>query len=402
MTTDATLDVELGYVRHIARTLLARVEMLTDDLVGRILANEPAYTEMSTVALEDLRLSCRTNLERLVQSLGRQVPPGADPYDAPSATGRRRAAQGLPLEAVLHSYRLGGRVVWDGIVAFAGDDPVMPGDRILLQVAGQVWEEIDRFSAALTSAYRDEELRLRSQHRHQQQRDVASLVAGVDDVDEIRALAQRLELPDAEPVVAISVLLDDLDHAPFAVADALSMSGLHAVWAISSGTEIGLVRLDDRSRSALIRELQAHARQRVGVSAVFTGLRETPGAVRLAALAAQTMPPGEHVAGIEERLPEALVHAVPDLAAAIVEQTVARVRQLASDADVLVQTIETLIAENGSFSRAGERLYCHRNTVIHRCVRVATMTGHDPATPRGRLLWSLGLTAHGTLDGVPS
>lgn len=388
------IDPDRDYVQHIARALLARVELLTDDLVGRIIASEPAYASVSTVAAEDLRLSCRMNLERIVQSLGRVVPAGVDPYDAPAATGRRRAAQGMPLEAVLHSYRLGGRVVWDGIVDLAGDDPVKPGDKILLQVAGLVWEEIDRFSAALASAYRDEELRLRSQHRHQQQRDVAALLAGPHDPQEIQRLSDRLGLPDHEPTVAVSVLLDDPDQPLFGVADSLAASGLHAVWALTPGTEIGLVRLADRTRSSLVDVLRAQVRQRVGLSAAYTALGDTPAAARLAALAARTMPVGHHVAGIEERLPQALVLAAPELAAVLLAQTVDRLREHGSDVEVLLATVEALITENGSFSRAGERLYCHRNTVIHRVGRVAAISGYDPAEPTGRLLWSLGLTAH--------
>jgi hypothetical protein len=386
-------DPDLAFVQRIARALLQRVDWLTDDLVERIVATEPAYKAVSTVAMDDLRLSCRTNLERIVQSLGRVVPPGEDPYDAPAATGRRRAAQGMPLEAVLHSYRLGGRVVWDGIVDLATDDPVQPGDRILLEVAGLVWEEIDRFSAALASSYRDEELRLRSQHRHQQQRDVAALLAGPPDADAVHQLAERLGLADDEPTVAVSVLLDDPDQPLFSVADSLAGAGLHAVWALTRGMELGIARLSGRSRSVVVDVLRSTARQRVGLSAVYTSLAGSGAAARLAELAARTMPTGRHVVCIEERLPEALVLDTPDITAVLLEQTVERVRAHGADGDVLLATVEALLAENGSFSKAGERLYCHRNTVIHRVARVAALSGQDPATPDGRLLWSLGLVA---------
>ncbi len=389
----AQRDPDLAFVQRIARALLQRVDRLTDDLVGRIVAKEPAYMTVSTVAMEDLRVSCRTNLERIVQSLGRVVPPGEDPYDAPAATGRRRATQGMPLEAVLHSYRLGGRVVWDGIVDLATGDPVQPGDRILLQVAGLVWEEIDRFSAALASSYRDEELRLRSQHRHQQQRDVAALLVGPPDADAVHKLADRLGLADGEPTIAVSVLLDDPDQPVFGVADSLAGAGLHAVWALTRGTEVGIAQLSGRTRSAVVEVLRSTARQRVGFSAVYTSLAGSGAAARLAELAARTMPPGRHVVSIEERLPEALVLDTPDISAVLLEQTVDRVRGRAADGGVLLDTVDAFVAGNGSFSKAGERLFCHRNTVIHRLARVASLSGHDPATPDGRLLWSLGLIA---------
>jgi DNA-binding PucR family transcriptional regulator len=161
-----------------------------------------------------------------------------------------------------------------------------------------------------------------------------------------------------------------------------------------------LVRLAGRTRSSLIEVLRSQVRQRVGLSAVYTALGDTPDAARLAALAGRTMPAGHHVAGIEERLPEALVLAAPELSSLLLAETVDRVRDKAGDVEVLLSTLEALIAENGSFSRAGERLYCHRNTVIHRAARIAAMSGHDPALPAGRLLWSLGLTAHQQRSGT--
>ncbi|WP_425481916.1 helix-turn-helix domain-containing protein [Arthrobacter yangruifuii] len=45
--------------------------------------------------------------------------------------------------------------------------------------------------------------------------------------------------------------------------------------------------------------------------------------------------------------------------------------------------IETVLAYvgTGSVSLAAQRLYCYRNSVLHRRARVHQLTGYDPAIP---------------------
>ncbi len=393
-------DVARAHVRALATRVLPLSDQLAGQLVQQIVEGEPAYLELDVVAAEDLHRSCRQNLERIVQSLGEQVPPGTDPYDAPAETGRRRAAQGMPLEAVLHSYRLGGRLIWDTVVALGAGDPADPANLGLLRAAGMVWEEIDRYSSALAEAYRREQARLRTQHRYQQQADLSDLLDGRDDGAFLVAAPARLGVPEGEPAVVLAVLLD-AEQPVLALADELAARGVHAAWALRAGVETGLVRLGARGRGGLVELLRPAARSRVGVSPVLWSLRAAGAGERCARLAATTLPAGPGVALIEDRLPQALLADAPDLAGLVLEQTVRPVLAAGREGPVLLDTVKALRACGGSYSRAAGQLFCHRNTVIARTEKVRRLCGHDPAGD-GALLWDLAVLAAGAVSLPPA
>jgi hypothetical protein len=65
------------------------------------------------------------------------------------SSGRQRLAMGLPLEAVLHAYRIAGRTAWTAVC-----DAVQPGEETLLAGLGARWIDIvDRTSSVLAQAY---------------------------------------------------------------------------------------------------------------------------------------------------------------------------------------------------------------------------------------------------------
>ena len=95
-----------------------RLEVVTDRLVETIQRDNAGYRHAGVVPLADLRQSCHDNVARVLELLAEAVEVGTvtprgdrEPaYDAARATGRRRAEQGLPLDDVLRSFRIGGDV----------------------------------------------------------------------------------------------------------------------------------------------------------------------------------------------------------------------------------------------------------------------------------------------------
>jgi hypothetical protein len=51
--------------------------------------------------------------------------------------------------------------------------------------------------------------------------------------------------------------------------------------------------------------------------------------------------------------------------------------------DVLRETLEALIAEDGNRTRAAERLIIHRSTIDYRLLRIEQLTGHSPSSVPG-------------------
>ncbi|MGV9234805.1 PucR family transcriptional regulator, partial [Streptomyces nigra] len=90
----------------------------------------------------------------------------------------------------------------------------------------------------------------------------------------------------------------------------------------------------------------------------------------------------------------------PELGATLTEQVLGPLLRLdPADRDVMLDTLTAWFDCDGSAQRAGERLYCHRNTVLNRLRRCEQLTGRSLARPADVVEISLALTARRLLRG---
>ena len=163
-------------------------------------AEQPRLPHHRVVPAEDLWRSCHDNLTRILQLVGSaEARFDQEYYDAARATGRRRAEQGLPLDDLLRSFRIGGRLVWEALVAEARSLGV--DDDGMLDVGTRVWEVVDRSSAQVAAAYHDAE---RTAVRADEQRRTSiweGLLSGVgEDPGFAFEAARMLEVPGRRPL----------------------------------------------------------------------------------------------------------------------------------------------------------------------------------------------------------
>src|SRR5690606_34362864 len=147
----------------------------------------------SPVPREDLWEGCKNYLRRILEILCGEVS-GPDGDDVAAAIGRQRAEQGVPLEVMLRTFRLGGRIVWEALVEQAHTDGVDPD--AVLGVATSMWTVIDGLSSTLSTSYRNTELeRLRrdDQRRHALFEDLLS--GRARDTAFAQRTAKELDLP---------------------------------------------------------------------------------------------------------------------------------------------------------------------------------------------------------------
>ncbi|CAN5471286.1 helix-turn-helix domain-containing protein [soil metagenome] len=363
-----------------------RVEAITDRLVETIVRDNLGYRASQTVTRDDLRRSCHDNVDRVLEILRDAVgqeglPPEDDPvYGAARETGRRRAEQGLPLDDVLRSYRIGGRLIWD--------DLVEEGDSVLdalevREIGTRLWEVVDATSAQVATAYHHQELTL--VRADEQQR--AELWEGVlggraREPGFAREAALLLDLPaDAELVVVVATELR------LSVAEqALS---LHATaWVRRTADVVGLVALrDDSAREplALLDKLAQDVQSALGVSSVMTGISGAEQGYVQASLALRAQGGLVGLARFDDRLPEALLLGSPDVAARLVHSWLGSVLALPpGESRDLTETLRAWVASGGSPTRTAAMVHCHRNTVTNRLRRYTELTGHrlsDDAVP---------------------
>ena len=371
---------------------------LTDELVNLIRTAVPDYTDLSAVSELELRSSCQRNLAGALGELTGVAPPD-DPCATPQyETGRRRARQRLPLESLLHSYRLGGRVLWQGLVRRAASRGSPLEYRELLDEAGLVWEVIDRHSSIVSRAYREEQGRLQQRGQRRRSTLLLALLAGHGvDAEVAQEAASVLDMPLRGPRFVVVAAMEQPPTDSLHSADrALDEAGFTAAWTTQARQDSGLVCLTlTQSLDDAVAVLTAAAVGAVAVSAVVDRFDEVAGAYRLAELTLRTLPAGYiGVARATQCLPQALLMAASDVTAVLVRQTLGAVLLLPGpEQKTYLDTLQALLDCDGSYAAAARQLFCHRNTVLQRLKRLQALTGHRLSSPAERLHLHLALLA---------
>jgi hypothetical protein len=389
---------------ELAPLLLDELDAMTDRMVDVLVRTEPAYEELVRHGEAELRVSTRTNLERGMRTLiGAASGTGRTSLRDAREVGRRRAAQAIPLEAVLRAYRLGGQVTWEALLNVSRRSN-REHDTLLLEVAGSVWRANDAECAAVAEGYREEQGRLAGVDEQARQHVLDGLLDGRGgDPAFVRTASELLAVPLEGRLMAVVAPPDrDGDPTLDAPGGALLKRGVRSVWGTRSGAQVGVVALGALPGPDMLTLLRAIATGPVGVSAVVDGAAAASSAYRLAEIAARTLPPGTcRVVTIDERLPEALLSNSPEISSRLVGQSLGGLLELPDDErEVLLDTLAAFLASDGSPTRAADELYCHRNTVMHRLRRIESVTGRKLTDPRSRLLWQLALL--GTEHGGPA
>ncbi|MEV6028058.1 helix-turn-helix domain-containing protein [Streptomyces sp. NPDC052036] len=378
-------DMGTSIAQSLAASVLLRVPALADVLVCTIYEQNPGYRRLTSVPADDLWQSCHDNITRVVQlvadrTAGPDRPAGDDHFDAAHATGQRRAGQRMPLDDVLRSFRIGGRIVWEALIDQARAQGVDDMDA-LLDVASKVWEIVDAISSEVAVAYHHTERRLL---RADEQRR-AALWEGVlngraRDPAFAHEAARIIGMPVDGRYAVVTVDIRAEDHGSVALLQRrLTAARIDSAWQARSHTLIGLLALGDSALDTALAVLDEAVDAPAGLSDVVVGLSDADVAYRQAVLARRTVPTGRsEVASLKERLPEALLVSSPELAAQLVQVWLAPLLKVpAAERQVLLATLETWVAAAGSVRRTAELAHCHRNTVLNRLHRIHQITGRD-------------------------
>lgn len=378
---------DAGIAESLAASALLRVPALTDALVRTIYEQNPGYRVVNVVPEDDLWRSCHDNITRVLQLIagaGRSGRTLEDDvyYDAARATGQRRAEQRMPLDDVLRSFRLGGRLVWQALIDQAREQGMVDTDG-LLDVGTRVWEVVDATSAQVAAAYHATE---RQAVRADEQRKAAlweGLLRGRGKDPSFAYEAARIVGLPVDGPYAVVAADDDAraDGVSVLLGERLAARGIDSAWQVRDNTLVGLLALSEPVLGGALRVLRDVLNAPAGVSLVVHGLGEADVAYRQATLARRSTPPGRvEVVALEERLPEALLLGSPELAERLVRLWLGPLLDL-PDAErrLLLDTLDTWVSTAGSTTRTAEAVHCHRNTVINRMRRIQAITGRNLA-----------------------
>ncbi len=382
-------------MRGAVRRLADRLPELADRLVAEILNGEERARPATS--REDLWQVARTGLGHGIESI---LDPGRRRADLEWAErlGRRRAEQGLPLDLLLRSYRLAGRVFWEAVVeVVAQDDPAhVP---VLVRQATRTWDTIDEQSSAVAAAYHRTEYDLLRRSEERVQAVVDALLEGREGglpatATEVLGLPAR----GRYAVVVLGRQPEPVAHRP------AGEDGVRFLWHTrADGTQAALVSLGAADPADLVGMLRPHAGASAGISPVVGTLAELGTARWLAELALRSCRPGEQeIVLLDRRLPDALLVSQPRLADRLSHTVLGPV--LATDPgsrEVLLETLAAWLECDGSAARAATRLYCHHNTVLNRLRRIERLTGRVLSNPADLVELVLALSSVRLLRPAP-
>jgi len=348
-------------------------------IVTRIRAEIPCYADTDVVQPDDLRASVRANVDYILDSLTGTAKAN---LTAPDATGRTRAAQGVPLAEMLTAYRVGVTELWSALVATARRLPGVPADDVI-ELAGAVFAAQNTYSDAALTAYRDEARDILRTRERERAAMVEVILSGAQAKGSLWEVANALRLP-LDGVFLVVAAETELGHDPIPRAEsALAVIDVRSVWRLDAELSLGVLSLPDRSRNgAVLTVLNRHATRRIGASPVFAELHQANWALQLARLALGSNSGGSGVAQFRDSPIDILVAAAPHAALETARAVLGGLLALPGDElDLLLGTFEAWVRASGSATVAGAALFCHPNTVRYRLRRIEAGTGRTLGNP---------------------
>jgi hypothetical protein len=378
----------------IVRFVSQHADRLADRSALELLDAEVAYR--SLVPEDELRNVLRQNIDLILLALAGE--PVDDTFRVlPAVIGRRRAEQGVPLEAVLHSFRIDFRIVWSALLAAAGSRCRDQGEVVLWQ-ANRLWEVIDASSVAVSVAYRGAESEMAQRHEFQRQLALSALLYGADPPAPIaRALAGEFHFSEGDVFVLVCCEYDDAAGAPGLQRPEATMreAGFPSAWCTKGPMQLGIVQIGQHAPSELVDALRPVTRARAGLSPSFAGLELARAHVWLATAALHALPKGSaRVGTLNEHLTPALLAGVPEFSLYLAEEVLAPLSGLReAQRERMLQTFRVYIEGRGSVTETARTLHYHRNSVLNHLQALETLTGRSIHSPRQLAELVLAVTA---------
>ena len=250
---------------------------------------------------------------------------------------------------------------------------------------------ISRFAeligTALVAGYRDEQKRQLLDDTSRRSFLIDSLLEGrVFDNCSLSEVASNLRLPKDGPFVVIAAEVRSGGTEPLpAIESKLRSLDVYSAWRVLPDWQVGIVHVTSEQRlDKVVALLSRTAVDRVGVSARFNDLRETPRALHFAKVTLLGRPnPTSRVAVFDGTILATATLAAPEVMVKSAGTTLACFGDLADEErEILFETFRVWQDTDDSVGATAERLCCHPNTVRYRLRRIEKRTGRSLSRPR--------------------
>lgn len=404
-----------GAVEAIVARIGERVDDVARAMAERYRAEIVDYSTLDEELLfNDVAVISRDNLKTLLANLESGEVIGPEELEEFKDGAARRVHQGIPLESLLHAYRLWGQIVWETILSTA--DAAVPEEReAALKMAGRVLEHIDLVSTAAAQAYLDEAEDVWSDREVLRRDLLEALISGRIQLDRVQAQASalRLDLQDSYVVVLVRPTedaADELRERPLSARAALrrvvDLTKAH-LRPHSAGLLVGLrhgevIALYPASGPGEVDVLKQQAQGLAGSVALhgfavgIGGLH--PGQMGIGTSYAEAREaldladglPGRPVA-FDQVLLENVLLSTPKKDRLLRDAVLPLRAYDERHGTDLVVTLRAYMESGFNLTQSARNLMVHPNTVVYRLRRIKELTGRDPHEPNDLLLLCLGL-----------
>jgi hypothetical protein len=394
---DSPLDARVE--RKVPKLARAMVEAFVHEI--------PLYAMLPAEQLQGEILAITTaNLRQFFSSLREGRDLTVDELTDVRSSAARRAEERVPLDAVLVAYHVGGRIGWQALV-----DDAQPDEYAALIAAGaRVLHYVQQVTAAVASAYLEEQQTIYGEERDAQRALASALLTGEPG----DALAARLGVRLASSYLVVALALrQHPDEGEPGVGGAIAAR--RKVRRVQAGLEEiagePVLSLLDPSGGSVLLPLAVGSTADIGalVQSAVTRLTAAAGAGVLAGAAAATGIGDVARAGRQALDVVRLARQIgkPDggylLRDVLLEYQLTRpsdahaaLRELLDPLDRnpdLQHTLEVYLANDLDRRQTATTLHVHPNTLDYRLRRIVELTGLDPSTSRGLQLLGAALAA---------
>ena len=242
-------------------------------------------------------------------------------------------------------------------------------------------------ATALVAGYRDEQKRQLLAEASRRSNLIDSLLQGrAFDEWSLCEVAGHLRLPINGPFVVVAAEVPAAGNEPLPeIESKLRSLDISSAWRLQPDMQVGIVHVDsDRKLDRVVALMSRMTTVRVGVSAAFKDLRDTPRALHVARVMLR---------GPTDSTSSVAVFDGSILATAAVSAPEAMIKTVGAaldgfgdlpdeDREMLFETFRVWQDNDASVRGAAEVLICHPNTVRHRLRRIEKHTGRSLSRPR--------------------
>ena len=250
---------------------------------------------------------------------------------------------------------------------------------------------ISRFAeliaTALVAGHRDQQNRELLAEASRRSDRIDSLLEGrAFDEWSLREVAGRLRLPINGPFVVIAAEIPAAGDQPLPeIESKLRSLDIFSAWRRLPDLQVGIVHVNsDHKLDRVVALLSRMTVGRVGVSAAFADLRDTPRALHVARVMLRG--PTDSASSVAVFDGSILATAAVSAPEAMIKTVCAALRDFGDlpdeDREMLFETFRVWRDNDASVRGAAEVLICHPNTVRHRLRRIEKHTGRSLSRPR--------------------